>query len=538
MNRLLTAALSLGLGSFVAAGAQTPGGVPDLVLRNGHIFTGERAMPWVEAISIQGNHVVAVGTNAAIGATADSHTKVIDLGGRMAMPGINDAHEHIGGAAFGVELHFPRGHSRFGPGPEPTVAELAEAVKAAAATAPAGAWIEGSVGENVIGHPKEARAALDEAGGDHPVAVSAWWGHGLILNTRGMAKVGLTDAVKDPEGGHFDRDAAGHLTGLCEEEAANEIKRGLADEAGIEPAVANFKKYAEARLQEGVTSVQVMATNQRLGYLEKTFVQADEPLRVRIMRFPMGREDVRVGETLGTGEEVLSPKVRVAGVKFVLDGTPIEELAYQTKDYADRPGWRGRPDYSAAFIDKQLRIALTGKDQLMMHIVGDAMTDQVMDQMERMAPAETWRPLRVRFEHGDGFTTPERMERAKKLGIVIAQPRPGRPWKALEAAGIPLAYGSDNGMEPWFMFSVMTDAKNPQAISKEEALRVLTSGPAFAEFQETKKGTLAPGMLADVAVLSQDVMGTVEAPLPATHSVLTLVGGSVVYRSPELRSKD
>ena len=538
MHRLLTAALSLGLGSVVAAGAQTSGGAPDLVLRNGHIFTGDRAMPWVQAVSIQGNHVIAVGTNAAIAATADSHTKVIDLGGRMAMPGINDAHEHIGGAAFGVELQFPPGHSRFGPGPEPSLAELADAVKAAAATAPAGAWIEGSVGENVIGHPQEARRALDVAGGDHPVAVSAWWGHGLILNTRGMAKVGLTEAVKDPEGGHFDRDAAGHLTGLCEEEAGNEIKRELADEAGIEPAVRNFKKYAEARLHEGVTSVQVMATNQRLSYLEKTFVQADEPLRIRIMRFPMGREDARVGETLGTGEEVLSPNVRVAGVKFVLDGTPIEELAYQTRDYPDRPGWRGRPDYSAAFIDKQLRIALTGKDQLMMHIVGDAMTDQVMDQMEKMAPAETWRPLRVRFEHGDGFTTPERMQRAKKLGIVLAQPRPGRPWKALQAAGIPLAYGSDNGMEPWFIFSIMTDAKNPQAISKEDALRVLTSGPAFAEFQETRKGTLAPGMLADVAVLSQDVTGAVAAPLPATHSVLTLVGGSVVYRSPEFKSKD
>ena len=538
MLRLLTVRVALALGSVGAATAQLPAGAPDLVLRSGHIFTGAATTPWVEAIAIKDDRVVAVGSDAAIGATTDSHTKVIDLGGRMAMPGINDAHEHIGGAAFGVQLHFPPGHSRFGPGPEPSIAELADAVKAAAATAPAGAWIEGAVGEIVIGHPKEARAALDAAGGDHPVAVSAWWGHGLMLNARGMAKVGLTDAVKDPEGGHFDRDEAGHLTGLCEEEAGNEIKRGLADEAGVEPAVQNFEKYAEHRLQEGVTSVQVMATNQRLSYLEKTFVQADEPLRIRIMRFPMGREDVRVGETLGTGEEVLSPKVRVAGVKFVLDGTPIEELAYQTKDYADRPGWRGRSDYSAEFIDRQLKIALSGKDQLMMHIVGDAMTDQVMDQMEKLAPAETWRPLRVRFEHGDGFTTPERMARAKRLGIVIAQPRPGRPWKALEAAGIPLAYGSDNGMAPWFMFSVMTDQKNPQALSKEDGLRVLTSGPAFAEFQETKKGTLAPGMLADVAVLSQDVVGTPAAPLPATHSVLTIVGGVVVYRSPEMTAKE
>ena len=116
----------------------------------------------------------------------------------------------------------------------------------------------------------------------------------------------------------------------------------------------------------------------------------------------------------------------------------------------------------------------------------------------------------------------------KIIGIVIAQPRPGRPWKALESAGIPLASGSDNGM-----FSVMTDQQNPQALSQEDALRVLTSGPAFAEFRETKKGTLESGMLADIAVLSQDVARTPAAPLPSTHSVLTIVGGKVVYQSLE-----
>jgi len=233
------------------------------------------------------------------------------------------------------------------------------------------------------------------------------------------------------------------------------------------------------------------------------------------------------------GEEVLSPMVRVAGVKWVLDGTPIEELAYQNKEYADKPGWRGRPDYPVEFIDAQLKLALNGKDQLMMHIVGDAMTDEVLDEMEKLAPAETWRPLRVRFEHGDGLKTPEEMARAKKLGIVVAQPRPGRPWKALAGVGIPLAYGSDGGMAPWFMFSVMTDGKNPQSIAKEDALRIMTSGPAFAEFEEQTKGTLMPGMLADVAVLSQDVMTAPVEALPGTHSVLTVVGGKVAFEEKE-----
>ncbi len=533
MNRAPFTTLVVGLVLTSAAGAQMPA-VPDLVLRNGHIFTGDKANPWVEAISIRGERIVMAASDAAVIATAGPLTKVIDLHGRMAMPGINDSHDHVGGAAFGVQLHFPPGNGPHGPGPEPSVSELADAVKAAALTAPAGAWIEGAVGETIIRHPKESRQAMDEAAGDHPVIVSSWWGHGAILNSRGLAKLKLTDAVKDPEGGHYDRDASGHLTGLLEEEAGNEVKRGLADEAGVEPSLKAFHAYAQQRLAQGVTTVQVMATNQRLSYLEKTFAQPDDPLRIRIMRFPMALEDARVGEKLGTGEEILSPRVRVAGVKYVLDGTPIEELAYQTKDYADKPEWRGRSDYSVAFIDRQLKLALNGKDQLMLHVVGDAMTHEVMDEMEKLASAETWRPLRVRFEHGDGFTTPERMARAHKLGIIIAQPRPGRPWKALEAAGIPLAYGSDGGMGPWLMFSVMTDLRNPQAISADDALTILTGGSAFAEFQEAKKGQLMPGMLADVAVLSQDVTKHPQAPIPATHSVLTIIGGSVVFQSAEL----
>ncbi len=511
--------------------AQTP--APDLILHHGHIFTADSASPWVEAIAIRGDRIVAVGANDAVLPRSDKHTQVIDLHGRMAMPGINDSHDHVGGAPFGVELHFPPVQSRWGLAPDPSIEELATAVRTAAATAHTGVWIQAEVGPAIIRHPAEARAVLDKAAAGHPVAVEAWWGHGVLLNTAGLAKLGISDAAKDMEGGHYDRDAAGHLTGLLEEEAGNEVRRRLTDMAGVEPSIGLFKKYAAQRLAQGVTSVQVMATNQRLSYLENTFVDAKTPLRVRIMRFPMAAEDARAGETLKSGEEVLSSRVRVAGIKYVLDGTPIEELAYQTKDYPDKPGWRGRSDYSAGFIDRQLKVALNGKDQLMMHIVGDAMTDQVMDQMEKLAPAETWRPLRVRFEHGDGFNTSERIARAQKLGIVVAQPRPGRLWRSLVDGGIPLAYGSDGGMAPWFMFSIMTDAKNPQHIPTADALRILTSGPAFAEFQETRKGSLRAGMLADVIVLSQDVTAAPPAPLPATHSVMTIVGGQVALRSPE-----
>jgi predicted amidohydrolase YtcJ len=516
-----------------AAWAQRPASSPDLILRHGHIFTGTDDKPWVEAVAISGDHIVTVGADAVIMASADPHTKIIDLHGAMAMPGINDSHDHVGGAPYGVEAHTKRPAMM-----DPSIMEIAEAVRAAAGEAKPGEWITAQVGPAAIRHASETRKAMDDAGGGHPVMLEAWWGHGIMLNSAGLAKLGIDESVKELPGGRYDRDPEGHLTGLLEENTGNAIRRRLSSEMGVAPAIAPFRGYAQHRLEQGVTSVQVMATNQKLSDLKKVFVEAQTKLRLRVIRFPLPSEDGRDHESMGVGEETLTPLIRVAGVKWVLDGTPIEELAYQTKDYADRPGWRGRPNFSTEFIDTQLKIALTGKDQLVLHIVGDAMTDEVMDEMEKLAPAERWHPLRVRFEHGDGFTTPERMARAKKLGIVIAQPRPGRPFRALVDAGIPLAYGSDGGMAPFFMFARMTDALDPQSISREEALKILTAGPAFAEFQEHKKGVLAPGMLADVVVLSQDVMTAPTAALPGTKSVLTVIAGKVAFRAKDAGNLD
>ncbi|SNS41914.1 hypothetical protein SAMN05421770_101890 [Granulicella rosea] len=508
---------------FSHAFAQSPQASPDLILRHGHIFTGDPAKPWVEAVSIQGEKILATGSDALIEPTAGKRTQVIDLHGRMAMPGINDAHDHTGSATYGVEAA-----TKHPPQENPSIAELAEAVRTAAAQAAPGEWIHGSIGRTVITNPKLTRMAIDDAGGDHPVILQSYVGHGAILNTLGLAKIGVDDATPDPPGGHYDHDSDGHLTGLLEEYAADAIWMRLADEAGIPAAVQQFQGYAGRRLADGVTTVQVMATNQRLSHLEMTFVQADTPLRLRIMRFPIPAEDSLNGDHTGAGEEILMPRIRVAGIKWVLDGTPgDQQLAFMTKDYPGRPGWRGRPNFTVDFIDAQLRNALLGKDQLMLHIVGDAMTDEVMDEMEKLALAERWRPLRVRFEHGNGFTTPERMARAHRLGIVIAQPRPGRPFRALVDAGVPLAYGSDGGMGPFFMLGIMTQPGNPQAITRLEALSILTRGSAFAEFQEGEKGVLAPGMLADIAVLSQDAMTAAPQDLAKTKSVLTLVGGRI-----------
>jgi predicted amidohydrolase YtcJ len=152
--------------------------------------------------------------------------------------------------------------------------------------------------------------------------------------------------------------------------------------------------------------------------------------------------------------------------------------------------------------------------------------------MERLAPAARWKPLRVRIEHSKDLRG-EKLRRAVALGIVVAQPRPTAPLREMLDAGLTVAYGSDIGFAPFVAFQSMTSAANPQAISREEALHVLTGAGALAELAETEKGRIQPGMLADLTVLTQNVLTAAEAELPTTRSLLTIVGGRIAYRAPE-----
>jgi predicted amidohydrolase YtcJ len=224
----------------------------------------------------------------------------------------------------------------------------------------------------------------------------------------------------------------------------------------------------------------------------------------------------------------------VSGIKWVIDGTPIEELALQTHSYPGRPGWRGRLDFPMPAMRTMLATALRGGQQSLFHVVGEGATSAVISLMEKLAPAENWRDRRVRIEHGSGITG-AMVERARRLGIVIGQPRVegGSPFRTWQRAGIPLAYGSDNSPNPFLdLMLVITSPTDPsEALSREEAVTMFTRGSAYAEFQEDQKGTLAPGRLADLAVLSQDIFSVRPDALPATTSVLTMVGGRVVYQA-------
>ena len=189
-------------------------------------------------------------------------------------------------------------------------------------------------------------------------------------------------------------------------------------------------------------------------------------------------------------------------------------------------------NFEEGFIDAALKTALLGRQQLALHNVGDAATDVVLKHMEQLAAPEIWQALRVRIEHANGIVGAN-LERAKKLGIVATQPRPTAPYKLWQQASLPVAFGSDGGFVPWPSFQNITSSTNTNSISREAAIDFMTAKPAFAEFAETKKGRLMPGMVADIAVLSQNILTVPNAQLAETTSVLTIVGGQVAYAGVE-----
>lgn len=225
-------------------------------------------------------------------------------------------------------------------------------------------------------------------------------------------------------------------------------------------------------------------------------------------------------------------------MKWIVDGTPLERGSPLRQPYSDRPGESGRLNFPPAEIAAMLRESIDAEERLLLHMVGDRAIEVVFDAMEAMTEID-WPAQRVRIEHGNGVDG-DLVERAARLGVIVVQ-NPTRfgldrlfsRFRSLIDAGIPVAIGPDGPPNPWL--DVMLAAVHPlhpsEAISVEEAVVASTLGAAFAEDREQVKGSIAVGKLADLAVLSQDVFTIPVSQIVATRSLLTMVGGEIVYDS-------
>lgn len=530
---------------------------PDTVLFNGKIFTSE-GKGFVEAIAIQADRIEAVGDSAQIRKLASSSTVQIDLGGRTVIPGLNDAHNHMRiRPADLVDLQFTV--------PNPKRPELMQAIATAVLKYPSGTFLSATISTAIFEDTTVDRASLDLVAPDHPVVLTTFTGHASILNSAALLKLGIGENVPDPLGGRYERLRDGSLSGVLREYASVRVSRGLADLTSDKDAIVELRETLADAAEHGITTLQVMAEKMTPARYVDLLRQVPTPVRVRIMRMPQTTSTGRdLNEGLSTPRNP-SPLITVSGTKWLLDGVPIEGTFAPRQRLVSNPSAPIEPFFRSLQmslpikeLDAMLRETIQSGDQLLVHVTGYAASSAMLDAMQNAGGEKVWATRRVRFEHGDALF-PDLIPRVKRLGIIVVEqgthldmtgiapelmPRiraeKSQPMRSLLAAGIPLVLSSDEDGPSNPYLEIMLATKHPnhpsEAISREQAIVAYTRTAAYAEFAEKEKGSLAPGRLADLAVLSQDIFTVPSDDLPKTVSVMTMVGGKMIYDAHVLRN--
>ena len=522
-------------------------GIPDFVLLNGRVFTANAQKPFVQAISIRGDRILDTGTNSEILSKAGASTRRIDLGGRLVIPGINDSHVHFEADVIGTKLDF-------GNDSDPACSQVLDTVRKAVATAPDGTVLSGIIGQKAFFDPECTPATLDRIGGRHPIVLSMDSPHSGMLNEAASQKFHVDEQAPPPLAGFFGKDMKSeHWDGVVHESAWFRIREMLMGDIEGEPA--RLRRVLDREARWGVTSITFLDVYPARRVQQLAAINS--PLRIRVVPFLEFQENDRRREpeypTVPAG---LRDRVTVSGLKYLLDGTPEERSAATRVPYADDPSTSGQIDFSRGDLESILHEAQTRNIQLLLHVVGDRTTETLLEAMDATGGVKAWSQRRLRIEHGDGIM-PDQIQRVKDLGIIVVEnpanftlgslmrERFGekkaavvQPFNSLLRAGIQLAIATDSSPEtpvanPYLhiMYASAYPGKPRESISRQAAVIAFTRTAAYAEFAEKDIGTLEPGKVADLAVLSQDLFNIPLDDLPKTESVLTVVGGRVAFAS-------
>jgi predicted amidohydrolase YtcJ len=531
----------------------------DIVLRNGPIWCG-RAEGMAEALAIFGDKVLAAEREAEIAPLIGPKTRVIDLKGRLATPGLNDSHLHL------VSLGMTMGWVDSRPEAAPTLKALLDAISARAAALKPGEWILSRGYDQTKldtgRHPR--REELDRAAPGNPVMLVRACGHIAICNSQALRLGGVDESSQTPQGGLIEQED-GRLTGLLAENARAPVQAAIPP-ATEEEIIAGIERGGRYLLSLGITSCMDAAVGQKAGFREiPAYFRArrDGRLPVRTWLTLLGDEGQSIvpqcheaGLITGTGDAMLM----IGAVKFFLDGSAGGRTAWMSEPYLGADATTGVRMWQDAELERMVLDAHVKGYRLACHAIGDAAIEQLITAYEKALTAHPDPDRRHRIEHC-GFATPAQHARMVKAGIYPCPQQvfihdfgdayikvlgPGRalpsyPFRTWFDLGLKPATGSDAPVcdpSPFPNFHAMltrrswkgTAMDEGQRVSIEEALQAYTEFGAFSQKQESVKGRLAPGLLADVAVFSRNLLTADPAEiLTDTRCDLTILGGEVVY---------
>jgi predicted amidohydrolase YtcJ len=530
----------------------------DLVLVGGKIRTLNPSQPVAEAVACRAGRIIGVGSDAQVRMLAGPSTRIIELHGRLALPGFNDAHVHLlsgGQNLTSVQLRDARSETEF-----------RERIRAYASKLPKGRWITGGNWDHENWTPVRlpTRRLIDDVTPDNPVFVKRLDGHSALANSLALKLAGITRDTPDPPGGAIVRDRGGEPTGILKDGAMAAVNNVVTPPTAEEMAEA-LRAAMRHAAEHGVTSVQDMSASPQVFAVYEKLLAAGE-LTVRIyghQPLPQWERLAAVGLRAAFGNE----KLKIGALKGFADGSLGSTTALLFEPYLDAPNTSGLPSDEmipeSAMLERILGADQAGL-QVAIHAIGDKANHLILNLYEQAERRNGARDRRFRIEHAQHLRADD-IPRFGKLHVIAsmqplhlvddgrwAEKRIGPErakgayaFRSLLDSGAVLAFGSDwdvAALDPvmsiWAAATRQTaDGKHPggwipeQKITVEEAVRAHTLGSAYASFDEDIKGSIEPGKLADIVVLSDDIFTMHPEDIRKAKVEITVFDGRVIYES-------
>ena len=535
----------------------------DLVIRNAKIWTVDKSHPNAQAVAVLGDRIVAVGSNDDVKVWQGARTKVIDAAGKLLLPGFNDSHVHFvdGGLALdSVQLNDATSAQEF-------TRRITERGK----LTPKGEWITGGDWDETKWNPARmpTKELIDPATPDTPVFVSRYDGHMALANSLTLRLAGITAQTPDPPGGVIVHDAQGNPTGALKDAAMDYVYK-IAPPLSHDRRVKAVKRALAHAASLGVTSVQHMNPEYADIAVYDELLQGGE-LTARIYAAPLITavdDQVKIGIRHAFG----GPFLRIGALKAYADGSLGSGTAYFFEPFSNQPDNHGLLSDEmhpvSLMQDRMLRADAAGL-QICTHAIGDQGISIILDLYSAIVKAHGETDRRFRIEHAQHMAAKD-FDRFAQLRVIasmqpyhaiddgrwaeerIGHDRASRTYafRTFVEHGVRLAFGTDWNVAPLNpmlgVYAAVTratlDGKNPggwfpeQKLTVAEAIEAYTMGSAFAEFQENEKGSITPGKLADMVLLSDDIFTIDPAKIREVTTLTTIVGGKTVWDASDKKN--